>query len=428
MATTPTSSADALSRRAFLGAGAGTAALGFLAMTACASTSSKSATNGPLMVTSWVFGQDSGTTLKAVVADFGASRSIKTEENTYPYLQYLNQLVLKAKSKSLTGVAHIDEEWLSTLALTGALKEVSGIFDQSLYPESVNNAGTYKGKRYAMPWTQSAIGMIANTEILAQAGVSNPIRTTDDFTAALRALKKADSNLIPYAPCTKVEQLKDIIPWMWTFGSPVVDGETVTLGDEGSIQTLEYWKRLLDEGLIQAGVVRDSARTLFAQGKAAIYDDAPQAVGIIPGQSKDPNMASKMKPIARPTKSSGDKPRALVWSQPLVCFSDEESTTKFMQFMSTDAKATQKLFEAAGQPPTTKADLASDWFKNNTFHSEFDKQIASTATRNPFWNFPSASSAQTRFNEHVEAALSGNTTAKAAMDAAKTDLESMLKG
>ncbi|MHC8609778.1 ABC transporter substrate-binding protein (plasmid) [Paenarthrobacter ureafaciens] len=427
MATTPSSTAG-LSRRTFLGAGAGTAALGFLTMTGCASTSNGPAANGPLTVTSWVFGQDSGKALKTVVADFGTSTSIKTEENTYPYLQYLNQLVLKAKSKSLTGVAHIDEEWLSTLALTGALKEVSGIFDQSLYPDSVNNAGTYKGKRYAMPWTQSAIGVITNTEIFAHAGVSSQVRTTDEFTAALRALKRADSNLIPYAPCTKVEQLKDIIPWMWTFGSPVVDGETVTLGDDGSIQALDYWKLLLDEGLIQAGVVRDSARTLFAQGKAAIYDDAPQAVGIIPGQSKDPNIASKMKPVARPTKSVGDQPRALVWSQPLVRFSDEESTTKFMKFMSTDAKAAQKLFEAAGQPPTTKANLASDWFKNNTFHSEFDKQIAATATRNPFWNFPSASSAQTRFNEHVEAALSGTVTAKAAMAAAKTDLETMLKG
>ena len=109
-------------------------------------------------------------------------------------------------------------------------------------------------------------------------------------------------------------------------------------------------------------------------------------------------------------------------------FSDEEPTAKFMKFMSADTKAAQKLFEAAGQPPTTKANLASDWFKNNTFHSEFDKQIAATATRNPFWNFPSASSAQTRFNEHVEAALSGKVTAKAAMAAAKTDLETMLKG
>ncbi|GKV71926.1 MULTISPECIES: ABC transporter substrate-binding protein [Pseudarthrobacter] len=428
MATMPNRSANALSRRAFLGAGAGTAALGFLTLTGCGSSSGTPAANGALSVTSWVFGQDSGTTLKEVVADFSSATSVKTEENSYPYLQYLNQLVLKAKSGSLTGVAHIDEEWLSTLALTGALKEVSGAFDESLYPDSVKNAGTYKGKRYAMPWTQSAIGIIVNTDILSSAGVSAPPRTVDDFTAALRALKQADSSMVPYAPCTKVEQLKDIIPWMWTFGSPVVDGETVTVGDEGSVRALDYWKQLLDEGLIQAGVVRDSARTLFAQGKAAIYEDAPQAIGIIPGQSSDPEMASKMKPAARPTQSSGDTPQALVWSQPLVRFTDEDATTRFMEYMSTDAQATQKMFEAAGQPPTTTRDLNAEWFKKDAFHSEFDKQVASTATRNPFWNFPSASSAQTRFNEHVEAALSGSVSAKAAMAAAKTDLEGMLKG
>lgn len=428
MATTPRETSRTLSRRAFLGASTGTAALGFLTLTGCGGGSSAPQAAGPLTVTSWLFSLETGAPFKAAVADFSASTAIQTEENSYPYLQYLNQLVLKAKSKSLSGVAHIDEEWLSTLAMTGALKEVRNVFDESQYPKHVVGAGTYKGKRYAMPFTQSAIGMVSNSEILAQAGVELPIRTTDDFLEALRAIKKVDSTIVPYAPCTKVEQLKDMVPWMWTFGSPIVDGETVTLGDEGSLEAIDYWKRLLDEGLIQAGVVRDAARTLFAQGKAAIYDDAPQAIGVIPGQSNDPQITTKMKPTSRPTKSAGDKPRALVWSQPLVRFSDEENTATFMKFMSTDEKATRKLFEGGGQPPTTTRDLESDWFTTNVFHREFDKQIAATATRNPFWDFPSASSAQTKYNEHVEAALAGTVSAKAAMDAAKKDLEDMLKG
>ncbi|PPF42702.1 ABC transporter substrate-binding protein [Pseudoclavibacter sp. AY1F1] len=423
-------SSSGVSRRALLAGGLSAAALGVLALAGCTPSGGGSSGGGAksTSMTSFLFGQGSAPALRETLSAFGTATGVEVTENTYPYLQYLNQLVLKARSGNVTGVAHIDEEWLSTLASAGLLKDLSGVIDSALYPENVLTSGSYEGTRYAMPWTQSAIGMVGNTELLQAANVDPAaLQTIDQFTAALRAIKALDSSLVPYAPCTSVEQLKDMVPWMWAFGSPIVADGAVTLGDEGSIAALDYWKLLLDEDLIQAGVVRDDARTLFAQKRAAIYDDAPQAYGVIPPQSSDAEIASKMLPIARPA-APGGAGMNLVWSQPLVAFDDGEATRELLTYLSTDLNGLQRMFEASGQAPTTDEALDAAWFTDNQFNTQWNDTIAAASAVNPLWGFPSATAAQQLYNEQVEAALKGSVSASEAMKNAAEGLKDLLGG
>lgn len=293
---------------------------------------------GSVEFTSWIFGSDTaGPKLRAIGDMFTQRTGTDVQDTAYPYLQYLDQVVLKARSGSISGIAHIDEEWMSTLVNAGVLKEIPDSLSMDPYPENVASTGLFQGKRYGVPWTHSAIGMVANAELLTAAGIIEHPKTIDGFTDMLRTLKKNDSSLVPYCPATSVQQIKDMIPWMWAFGSPIVQDGKVTLGDEASVAAVDYWKLLLDEGLIQAGMVRDDMRTLFAQGKVAVYDDAPQAVGIIPGQSPDPDIVSKMIPYTRP---GGDGPGdTLLWSQPLVAFDTGDAEMELMRFLSTDDEA-----------------------------------------------------------------------------------------
>lgn len=418
-----------VSRRGFLAGGLGLTALGALALTGCTPAGAGGSTAGATntMFTSWVFGQNAADALRETVAEFSAATDIAVEENTYPYLQYLNQIVLKARSRNIAGVAHIDEEWLSTLASAGVLKDLGSVVDDARYPSRVMAGGKYDGTRYAMPWTQSAIGLVGNRELLEAAGVQPAsIRSVDQFTEALRAVKRMDGALIPYAPCTAVEQLKDMVPWMWVFGATVFEGGEVTLGDRGSIEAIEYWKLLLDDGLIQAGIVRDDARTLFAQRRTAIYDDAPQAFGVIPPQSDDAEIAGKMLPMARPAASGGTGSN-LVWSQPLVAFDETDATVELLTSLSTGLDGLERMFLASGQPPTTDEALAADWFTANAFNTSWNDTIAAASAVNPLWSFPNATAAQTLFNEAVEAALKGTMSPKQAMNDAKDGLTGLLQ-
>jgi ABC-type glycerol-3-phosphate transport system substrate-binding protein len=79
-----------------------------------------------------------------------------------------------------------------------------------------------------------------------------------------------------------------------------------------------------------------------------------------------------------------------------------------------------------GQPPATIEGTQADWFTSNEFYKAWNEQVTPRSRRNPFWDFPSASAAQTVFNEQVEAALAGSGSAAAALAAAADELQGML--
>lgn len=424
--------ASAMSRRLFLGGSLGVTALGALALAGCSPSAPQTPGSaqpgaGTVSFTTWVFGQDSAGPLRDTVAAFTKSSGIKVTEDTYPYAQFLDQVVLKGRSGNVSGIAHIDEEWLSTLATAALVKDLGAVFDASKYPDRMKDAGVLNGTRLALPWTQSAIGIVSNRGLLEELKIdTSRASTTDGFADMLREIKSRDSSLLPYAPCTSVAQLKDFVPWILAFGGTVYDGTNVTLGDAGSVAAAEYWKMLLDEGLIQSGLVRDDSRQLFAQQRTLLYDDAPQAIGIIPGQSNDSDIASKMHPFARPKAAGGTDASNLVWSQPLVAFDDTEDTRKLLTYLSTDVAALRTMFEATGQPPTTNAALEADWFTSNPFNTEWNTTVAANSATNPLWAFPAASAAQTVFNETIEPVLAGTVSVKDGLAQAKSALEEVL--
>lgn len=411
-----------LSRRGALALGLG--AVG-VTLVGCAG-SDRAITDGRAVnFTSWVFGTSGAGPLTEAVSGFEQAGGVTVRGRSYPYEQYLNQLVLKSRSGNTTGVVHIDEEWMSTLVTAGVLTDLGAKVDEARYPEYVRAAGKYRGVRYAMPWTQSAIGIVANAEMARNLGVDiGQIRSVDAFTEALRTIKRADRSTIPYLPCTDVTQLKDMIPWMWSFGARILEGGRPALGDPGSVQAVEYWKRLLDEGLIQSGIIRDDARTLFGQGRAVFYDDAPQAIGVVPKRASDPDIATKMRPLPRPAqRGSGQN---LVWSQPLVALSGGSAVDALLQYMSTDERALRIMFEEAGQPPATAAALRSDWFAGDPFYAKWNAVVAPASRINPLWNFPKATAAQQIFDESIEAALKGVSPVRQALAEANEGLRDQL--
>ncbi|KWX60689.1 ABC transporter substrate-binding protein [Mycobacterium sp. NAZ190054] len=411
-----------LSRRSALALSLGAVGAAFMG---CSSSDSAIADGKAVNFTSWVFGTSGAGPTNEAVNRFEQRSGIAVRTRSYPYEQYLNQLVLKSRSGNASGLVHIDEEWMSTLVTAGVLADIGPLVDTARYPDFVRAAGTYRGTRYAIPWTQSAIGIVSNAGLCQQFGVDiGTIRTIDSFTQALRTIKRAEPSLIPYLPCTDVTQLKDILPWMWAFGSPILTDGTLTLGDEGSVQAVEYWKMLIDEGLIQAGIIRDDARTLFGQQRAVFYDDAPQAIGVVPKRASDPDIADKMRPIARPARDGLG--HNLVWSQPLVALSEGPAVEALMQYMSTDEAALQIMFEEAGQPPATVQALESSWFSNNGFYTDWNAVVAPASRVNPLWSFPKATAAQQHFDECIEAALGGTVPVSQALRDAKEGLQEQL--
>lgn len=356
--------------------------------------------------------------IRALLDGYKKKSKVDITEVSFPYNEYFKQLMLQVRGGQFSGAAHVDVAWLASLAALGKLEDVSGLTKDRGYTDSALKAAQYDGVQYAFPWTIGAIGLVTNSEIMDKAGVSEFPTTIDGFEKTLKKLKGLGGGLIPYAASTKAAQLKDALIWMQTFGSDLVKGGEVTIGDDASIDAVTWYKSLYDQGLIAPDVDRFDARSLFAQGRAAMYDDAPVGRGAVTKDSPDPDLASKLVAESRPVLKKGDTPRALVWGGAIVVVGGGEGTrtaADFAQWATSDLDAVLADYELRGLPPATEEAQSSKAVASDAFGSRFAEKITATATSNPFWQFPEYAQIETAIAERVQAVLVGQQSPKDAM-------------
>jgi multiple sugar transport system substrate-binding protein len=180
--------------------------------------------------------------------------------------------------------------------------------------------------------------------------------------------------------------------------------------------------------LIAPDVDRAAARTLFAQGATALYDDAPVGKSAVVSQSPDSGLGDKMIPVARPTLAAGDTPQHVLWGHLIVVVDGDGASTAadFAQWLTSDEKQSESYFTALGLPPTTDAALASSAVTSNTFVEAFTSSITSTAKASPLWKYPGYGQMETAIAEQVQAVLIGQSSAKDAMKTAGDAITKLL--
>ncbi|MCP2329289.1 multiple sugar transport system substrate-binding protein [Hamadaea flava] len=365
--------------------------------------------------------------LTTMVNAYAGSAGAKVTTASYPYNDYLNQLLLQVRGGTLTGVIQTDVAWLATLAATGKLVDLGPIAAKGGYTDAALGIAKANGKQYGLPWTTAGIGLIGNKELLDRAGITQAPTTIADFENALRALKGLGGGVVPWAAMTKVDQLKDFIPWMWVFGSPVVDNGKIAVGDDASVEALTWYKKLYDEKLIAPDVNRFDARALFAQGKVGFYEDAIGGRGAVTKASTDKTLGDKLLPISCPVKASGDQSRHLAWGHALAVLQGDGSAAaaKFVTAMTSDPTYTNQWYKGAGLPPTTTAGLASADVKADAFVSAFTSAIGAHSTPDPFWIYPKFAQIETALANAVQSALIGKASPKDALATAKSQMEAL---
>jgi multiple sugar transport system substrate-binding protein len=362
------------------------------------------------------------------VNDYAGKNGVKITTAAFPYNEYLNQLILQAKGGNITGAAQLDIAWLASLASLNVLKELSAYTKDAGYTQAALSSGQFNGKQYGLPWTTASIGMVGNSELLEKAGISAMPKTIQEFEAALEKLKALGPDVIPYAAMTKLAQLKDIIPWIWTFGGTVIKDGKVTLGDEGSIKAAEWYKSLLDRKLIAPDLDRAGARQLMNQGKVGFYEDAILSRDIVSKDSPVADLRKKVVPLPRPTTGTGD-PQALLWGHLVVVFDKPgvEAAADFAKFLTSDANTGLDYFKKLSLPPTTDKALASDTIKTDAYISNWTDKVTKFAKLNPFLPYAASAQMETALANAVQAVITGTTPAKQAMEKAAVDIAALIK-
>ncbi len=347
----------------------------------------------------------------------------------YPYNEYLNQVLLQARGGNVSGVVQLDIAWLAPMARMGVLKDLGSVAEGVDYTDAALSSGQMNGVQYGLPWTTASIGMVANMTLLEAAGVTEIPTTIEEFEAALEALKDYDPDVIPYAGMTDTAQLKDIIPWIWTFGGTVINEDGgVVLNDEGTIAAVEWYASLMERGLIAADMDRFDARQLFAQGRVGFYEDAIVARALAANNAPDSDLPEHVVPVPRPVLNEGDEPQALLWGHIIVVIDDGQgdAAAEFAKFITSDQEVVLNYFEQLSLPPTTESALASETVQSDPYVAQWSTEITATARANPFWPYVQSAAMEQTLNELVQAVLTGNMSAEDAMREAHDEVGDLL--
>lgn len=316
---------------------------------------------------------------KYMVSSFNAQGHGTVSLTGFPYQNTLQQLVLRYRAGQAPDVAQLDMNWVTTFAKLHALVDLNTVYGKGALAKRISptllTLGQRDGQQVAVPWTIASIALVANQSLLRQAGITKMPVTTAEFRADLAQIKQRLPGVIPYALDTKTPALITPFfePWLWTFGGTVFHDGKVAVDSPQSAAALTYLAGLVKDGLVAKDVDIFDARTLFAQGKVAFYDDAiiARSVAVASAGAK---IGPSVVPVERPVVKAGDVPQSIQWGHVLVIFKkpgvtvDASSTAaRFVQYLTENDALSLKYFKNQGLLPVTTSALNSPVIKRDSY-------------------------------------------------------------
>lgn len=381
-----------------------------------------------LAIRSFYFNQDpNNAVMRGAISRFTeANEGAVVEATGVNFGEYLDQTILAARQNNLTGLLHIDFSWLAALNELDLFRPIEDELDG--YTESGLAIGNLDGTQLGLPLTVANIGMVANTQILDQAGVSDIPKTIDEFVNALDQVRSFDPGIMAYGLGTVAGDGKHYIPWMWQFGSDVMVGRDVSIGDEESVRALEWCKELLDEGFILPDNRLNDARAQFGQGRVAFYEDAIVARQTAVTVSGNEDYYDWTVPVPRPGLQEGDRPRSTLWGN-IMCVVDDEAADEHLElarFMTSDPEAALELFEGLGLAPSTRDNLQLDPIASDEYTQVWTEEMTAFADPSPFTAFPEVLELEVVLGEAVESVYFSGVPAAEALGQAAAQIEDLI--
>ena len=339
---------------------------------------------------------------------------------------YLTHVLAQFSSGSQPDLLMLDNPELAEFAADGVLVPLSSLGSipavSKLNPANVAET-TYNGKLYAMPLATNTIAIFYNKTLIKQAGITTLPKTWAQFAAdAKKTAHGKDLGFVFSGQAGPGEATWQFDPWAWSNG-----GSMEKPAGAASVQALSFLTSLVKEGAAPKDVVNWSqAQPIqeFEAGKAAFSEN---------GLWNIPSMQTQFKKLswgvfAIPTRVAGQTVISPfggeVWAIPKTNPTEEKAAFALLSDMSNHVADFSKLLAAVPTEPSLWNQAPWNTSVYAPFLAELKNGRARTAgIKNPA-NEPAI---DLDVGNAIEAALIGKMTPAAAMQAAQSQVNPLVK-
>jgi len=386
----------------------------------------------------WTYTEETGKAIvETMVEDFEAETALTVEPQGYAWGEMSKNLFLRARSNTLPDVTQVQGRLLPTFAGLDAAIDLNEVIErdelEAMFAPGFLAMGEVDGRQIALPWIGGTIGMVANAEVLEQAGVETIPTTVEAFRAALEKVRDEVPSSVPYGLATKNENsiVLDYLVWVWTFGGEVIDADGQPQVDSPeAVAALEFMASLVKERLAAPEIDRPDARRLFGQGAMAFYFDAPVARTFarqFSGRGEEIDAA--VKPVPTPVLGDGDTPVSIQWGHVIMPLGEDNASAdaaaiKWMMHLLSDAALVDYAVDQSALPVTASG-IAAERVQNDAYLSDW-AAASIEPRRNAIASLDNGPAVSAIIGEEMQAAILGQKTPAEAASSMQSRLEDAL--
>ncbi|MGW2240448.1 sugar ABC transporter substrate-binding protein [Streptomyces sp. NPDC001759] len=396
-----------------------------LTLTACGGSGGADVGAGAKQtLTVWAMGTE-GEKLADVAKDYEKAHSNVTVKVTPVGWDVAHQkLVAAAAAGKLPDVMQMGSSYLGEFADMGALEPVdTKTFKQDDFFPAAWKQGAYDGTTYGVPWYVDTRVLFYRTDLAKKAGLKGAPTTMADLQKAAEAYQdKAGSKWGLSIQPSGLDAVQSFYPFLYSAGGAILDrdGKAVVNSTE-AVKALENYGSYFTKGLADKtfrpgyDVTKD-----FNTGTVPMFFSGPWIVGLL--NDNYPALKGKWAVAAVPSDKASV---SYAGGSSLAISADsthKAAAKKFIGYL-TDAKGQADWYRRTRDLPANTAawqtgELAGD-ADMNVFRKQMETSQALPAQ-------PKGTEITSKVDDAIGAVSQGDSSAKAALDKAQSEIEGLV--
>lgn len=231
---------------------------------------------------------------------------VKIVYDAFSSSDLLQAYTLGAVSGELPDIGINDNPAWASLCEMGVFQDIDDWFngweDSDVFMDSIMASGYYNDKVYGVPFGPNCLALWCNTEMLNEAGYTEPPKTFDEFVEVAKATTKPEDGVYGFVMGAFKDEAGTFqnMPWLKSAGGDIFD-----LTSDESKSAMEMLKGLYDRGYISQeslNLTQSDALNQFMAGNAAMYVSGSWNVSTI--RNNYPDLQFTCSPIPKGESST----------------------------------------------------------------------------------------------------------------------------